>query len=317
MTGADMATRTPTIQGERILVGPDPLPEVLDAVLASGCELVDTLDEADGVVWFGRDPAAIGSSLPASVRWLQTPDAGAERWISAGMTEGPWVITGAAGAYGPQIAEHALALLLGCLHGFAAFARADSWEPKAWPVGSVADRRVVILGAGGIGRRLTEILQPLGARVTVLSASGRQVPSAQDCDRAENLDNWLPVADAIVLAAPATPDTYHLMNDARLARLPDGAVLVNVARGSLVDTDALLRGLDRGRPGSAGLDVTDPEPLPEGHPLLDHPRVLLTPHVANPPARKRAAFAALVRENCERFRLGLPLTGVIDAQRGY
>lgn len=305
------------VQGDRVFVGPDPLPEVLAAVASAGCVLVESLTEAEGVVWFGRDPQALKEALPSTVRWLQTPDAGAERWIAAGMTEGPWVVTCAAGAYGPQIAEHALTLMLACLHGLAAFTRAAVWDPKAWPVRSVADNRVLILGAGGIGTHLTSLLHVLGAPVTVLSASGRAVEGATDWDRADRLDHWLPTADAIVLAAPATPATHGLLNDARFAQTKPDAVLVNVARGTLVDSAALLRALDGGRLGSAGLDVTDPEPLPAGHPLLTHPRVIVTPHVANPPARKRAAFATLVRDNCERFRAGRPLAGVIDARRGY
>ena len=306
-----------TPHGERIFVGPDPLPEVLAAVADAGCTLVDSLGDAEGVVWFGRDPAAIKEALPATVRWLQTPDAGAERWIAAGMTDGPWVVTCAAGAYGPQIAEHALALLLACVHGLPAYARAQVWDSTAWRVRSVADMRVLVVGAGGIGAHLTLLLDALGSAVTVLSRSGRLVPGARACAPAGELDALLPRADAIVLAAPATSATAHLMNDERFALTRADAVLVNVARGTLVDSGALLRALDSGRLGSAGLDVTDPEPLPAGDPLLRHPRVIITPHVANPPERKRAAFAELVRANCELFRLGQPLAGVIDVERGY
>ena len=95
------------------------------------------------------------------------------------------------------------------------------------------------------------------------------------------------------------------------------AILINVARGSLIDTDALLAVLDRGHLCAVGLDVTDPEPLPAGHPLFTHPRVVLTPHVANPPALKREAFARHVAENCARFKAGLPLLAIVDEGRGY
>ena len=133
----------------------------------------------------------------------------------------------------------------------------------------------------------------------------------------DRLDEVWPRAHHVVIAAPATGATRHLIGADELAAMRDDAWLVNVARGSLVDTDALVDALARGSIGGAALDVTDPEPLPDGHPLLREPRALITPHIANPDATLRRYLAELVRENVARFAAGEELLSRIDPEAGY
>jgi phosphoglycerate dehydrogenase-like enzyme len=171
---------------------------------------------------------------------------------------------------------------------------------------------VAIVGAGGIGRALIELLAPLHAEVLAVARRGRggTLP-------ADRLHEVLPRAHHVVVAAPATGGTRHLIGAPELAAMRADAWLVNVARGPLVDTGALVEALAAGAIAGAALDVTDPEPLPAGHPLWREPRALITPHVANPPATLRRYLAAHVRANVERLAAGAPLLSVIDPAAGY
>ncbi|MHB8796407.1 MAG: D-isomer specific 2-hydroxyacid dehydrogenase family protein [Candidatus Nanopelagicales bacterium] len=310
-----MTVNDPT-QDPLVFVGPEPLEEVA-AVRSSGCRVTPVLTEAEAVVWFGRDPMALLGALPATVRWLQIPDAGVEKWLIGGFLDRDFVLTCARGVYGEQVAEHALALILACTRGIATFARARSWYPQAVAVTTLAGAQVTVIGAGGIGTSLIRMLGPLGCTTVAVTRSGRPVPGASRSISSADLEDALSSADVVVLAAPATVETKGMINERTLDLMKPTAILVNVARGDLIDSRALLAALDRGLLSAVGLDVTDPEPLPEGHSLLTHPRVLVTPHVANPPALKRASFARHVAENCRRFRTGEPLLGVIDVERGY
>jgi D-3-phosphoglycerate dehydrogenase len=275
------------------------------------------MEAADGVVWYGRDPAALQGVLPETVRWLQLPDAGIEKWVRAGLVTPELTVTSARGAYGPQVAEHALALVLACVHGVPAFSRADAWDPAAAVVASLRDATVVVVGAGGIGSAFIDLLGPFGAHVVAVTPDGLPVQGAHRSAAFSELEAVLGEADVVVLAAPSTPQTHHIIRGSTLALMKPSAVVVNIARGDLVETDALVNALDHGVIAMAGLDVTDPEPLPDGHPLLRHPRALITPHVANPPRMKRSAFARRVLDNCARFAAGRPLLAVVDTIKGY
>ncbi len=305
------------VKTSRVFVGPEQLTEVVAAVEAGGSILADSLVGADALVWFGRDPAALEGALPDGLQWLQIPDAGAEKWLDSGFLDRGFVVTCARGVYGDQVAEHALTLILDCTHRIATFARAHSWAPQAAAVGSLAASQVTVVGAGGIGTSLIRLLQPFGCRIVAVTRSGRMVEGADQSVGAEGLDDALASADVVVLAAPATAETTGLINRRTLALMKPTAMLVNVARGNLIDSRDLLSALDQGMLSAVALDVTDPEPLPDGHSFFNHPKVLITPHVANPPALKRASFARHVQENCRRFNRGEPLLGVIETGRGY
>jgi D-3-phosphoglycerate dehydrogenase len=189
-------------------------------------------------------------------------------------------------------------------------ARAQTWtDPPARPLDGAT---VAIVGAGGIGRALMGLLAPLDVEVLAVTRRGRDGTLPAD-----RLLEVLPDADHVVIAAPATPDTRHLVGAAELDAMRDDAWLVNVARGSLVDTDALVAALAAGAIGGAALDVTDPEPLPDGHPLWSEQRALITPHIANPAATLRRYLARHVEENVRRFARGEKLLAVIDAEVGY
>jgi D-3-phosphoglycerate dehydrogenase len=300
-----------------VFVGPTPVEEFDQAVLAGGCRLSPSLEGADAVVWFGRDPAALQGRLPERVRWLQLPDAGVEKWVRAGVVTSALTVTSARGVYGPQVAEHALALVLACVHGVPVFARARAWDPAATAVATLRRATVVVVGAGGIGSALIDLLRPFGADVVAVTPDGRAVEGALRSIAFHDLPAVLPEADVVVLAAPSTPETRHLMRDATFALMKPSAVVVNVARGDLIDTDALVSALDAGTIAMAALDVTEPEPLADDHRLLTHPRALITPHVANPPHMKRSAFAQRVLDNCSRFADGRPLLAIVDIDKGY
>jgi D-3-phosphoglycerate dehydrogenase len=171
---------------------------------------------------------------------------------------------------------------------------------------------VAIVGAGGIGRALIALLAPFETRVVAVTRRGEPVPLP-----GERLAEVWKAADFVVVAAPATGATRHLVGAPELAAMRPHAWLVNVARGSLVDTDALVTALREEAIGGAALDVTDPEPLPAGHPLWDEPRALITPHSANPLSALTRELAARVRENVTRFAAGQPLIARIDPGAGY
>ncbi len=297
----------------KVHVGPRAPEPVADAVRRAGGELTGP-EEADAVVWLGG-PDDLRAVLSDGVRWVQLPSAGVEAWLDSGTVDDRRVWTSAAGAFAGSVAEHTLALVLAGRRRLAECARARRWEDL--PGLPLAGSTVAIVGAGGIGRAVLGLLGPFGVRTIAITRSGRDVPGADESLPVERLGAVWPRADVVVVAAPATAATRHLVGAAELDALPDDAVLVNVARGSLVDTDALVRALAEERLGAAALDVTDPEPLPEGHPLWDEPRALITPHTANPPAAMLPERAERVEENVARFAAGDELVAPVDLERGY
>jgi D-3-phosphoglycerate dehydrogenase len=295
-------------------IAPEAPEVVASAVRAAGGEL-GPLQAADAVVWLGHGPREL-PALPDRVRWVQLPSAGVEPYFAAGRItpDGPR-FTSAAGVYGGLVAEHALALLLAGVHALQVSARARAWITP--PVATLEGATVAIVGAGGIGRALIERLAPHRVEVLAVTRRGHPVPGAARTLPAERVEEVWPAADHVVLAAPATDATRHLVGAAQLAAMREHAWLVNVARGSLVDTHALVAALREERIGGAALDVTDPEPLPEGHPLWAEPRALIAMHHPAPEDETEKRLAERVRANVERFAADEPLLAPVDPAAGY
>lgn len=292
-----------------IHIGPEPFEHLVRAVEDVGGRVVD-LSEAEGIVWAGPE-TDFPEELPDSVRWVQLQSAGIEPWVERIRATPDHVqFTSAVGAYATQVAEHALALLLAGVRGIAGYARATAWDRHEDQV--LEGSTVAIVGAGGIGGELIKLLEPHDVEILPVTRSGR--------------DGTLPVerigeiwakADHFVIAAPATDGTRHLVGADELAQMKPHAWIVNIARGSLIDPDALVEALREERIGGAALDVTEPEPLPDDHPLWDEPRALITPHVANPQATMDRDLVRRVRENVKRFAAGAELLAPVSRDRGY
>src|ERR687886_1164061 len=287
--------------------GPEHADTFLEAVESGGGRIVDAPEEAEAIVWLGSEASRLPDLLHPGVRWVQLPSAGVEAWTENGLLDTERIYTSAAGAYADTVAEHALALMLAGARRLHECARATRWE-VGWGR-KFAGSTVVILGAGGIGRALIRLLEPFGVEVLAVTRSGRDVSGAAESYAADEVDELWPRGDFFVVAAPATGATKHMIGSSQLAAMNSDVWVVNVARGSLVDTDALVEALAAERIGGAALDVTDPEPLPEGHPLWTEPRALITPHAANPPDALARALAQRIEENVARFKAGGPPLG--------
>lgn len=305
----------------RVAVAPRATDELTSAVTAGGGELVEA-PEADAIVW--TDPAhpeALTELLTSSsATWIQLPFAGIEKFFAAGAIDDVHTWTCAKGIYGPSTAEHALTLLLAAARCLNLHIRSKTWlgrPGRGAPERRLAKCTVVIVGGGGIGRCLVEMLRPLGTEVIVVNRSGDLVPGAERTVKVDSLDEVLGFADFVAIAAAATPETYRMFNAARFEVMKDDAWLINVARGSLVDTDELVTALRQGTIGGAALDVTDPEPLPDGHPLFDLDNAIITPHVANTWDMALPELAGLVERNVRAFGRGDPLEGLVDPALGY
>jgi phosphoglycerate dehydrogenase-like enzyme len=296
----------------QVHIGPEADPAIERAVREGGGTAAP-LERADAVVWLDWRPDRF-PALPDGVRWVQLPSAGVESWLPSISHDGP-VYTSAAGVFAVPVAEHALGLLLAGVRGLVAGARTTTWDPQ--PDGTLEGSTVAIVGAGGIGRALIEMLAPHDVEVIAVTRRGRPVAGAARTLAADALAEVWTAADHFVVAAPATAATNRLVGAAELRAMPSHAWIVNVARGSLIDTDALVEALHAGDIGGAALDVTDPEPLPDGHPLWTAPNALITPHVGNPPSAMMRHLADRVRENVRRFAGGEELLAAIDADAGY
>lgn len=307
--------------GPGVTVAPEAPPWAARAVAGAGARLVPVGPRTEGLVWFGPlGVAGLGETLAAAprTRWVQLPSAGVDAALEAGLIDGraggvTW--TSAKGAFAEPVAEHALALTLAALRRLGERARARTWGDEAGT--SLYDARVLVVGAGGIARAFLRLLAPFRARTTVVRRRPGPVPGADRVVTGEHLAAELARADVVVLAAALTPRTRALLGPAEIAAMRPGATLVNVARGALVDTDALVEALCSGHLGAAALDVTDPEPLPDGHPLWDLPTALVTPHTADTPEMVDPLLRRRVERNLARFVAGDGLEGVVDPAAGY
>ena len=318
--GRPLPIGTPTPGAVSVLPTPTGLHE--DAVRQAGGTLVDLGSDTRGIVWLDAgDPDGLQQALTTApgVTWVQLPFAGVDAFASLIAEHGDRVLfTSAKGAYAEPVAEHALALTLATLRVLQKRARTTSWgrEPEGL---SLYGRHVVLIGAGGIALEYLRLVAPFDVRVTVVRRSAEDVPGADRTVTTDQLDDVLPDADVVVVAAAMTPGTSGLLGAHQFAIMPDHARLVNIARGGLVDTDALVDALRSGSIAAAGLDVTDPEPLPDGHPLWDEPGALITPHQADTPDMVAPLLAERVGTNVAAFLRadGTGFIGVVDPAVGY
>jgi phosphoglycerate dehydrogenase-like enzyme len=296
-------------------VGPTPLPPLVAAVEAAGATVSDDPAGADVVVWRGSDHRRLGQVLEQGpqVRWVQLGAAGTDAWAPTGMFDDGRMWTSAKGAYSEAVAEHALALTFALTRGLARYARATTWTGAQGR--NLYGSTVLLLGArGGIGREFIRLVEPFKARIL---AAGRGGVTDMSTGKPMVREAAIEQADIVMVAAPLTPSTRGLISREWLDLMAPTAILVNVGRGAIVDTAALVEALQEGRIGGAALDVTDPEPLPDGHPLWTLDNCLITPHSANPLDMLMPQLVQRVTDNLIRFAEGRPLVGVVDPAKGY
>jgi D-3-phosphoglycerate dehydrogenase len=258
--------------------------------------------------------------LHENIVWVQLDAAGIEPWFESGLIDGKRVWTCAKGQYGVAVAEHVVMLVLAALRRLKELLDAKQWAPLRGEL--LAGKTVGLAGAGGIGRELISRLRPFGVRIIALSEPGGFIEGADESLGPDGLEVLLAKSDVVVLAVPVTPKTKGFIGRDQLNLIGPSGWLVNVSRGALVQTDALVAALTEGRLGGACVDVTDPEPLEDGHPLWDMPNVIITPHTATSvdlagADSRLAEYACLVRDNVRRFVVGEALLAMVDPDLGY
>ncbi|WP_156839297.1 D-2-hydroxyacid dehydrogenase [Novosphingobium aquimarinum] len=248
--------------------------------------------------------------------WLNTMAAGVEGFPLDLMRERGVIFTNGAKLNARPIAEYVLMGMLSVAKGYREVVRAQDrreWLEKPPGRGQIEGAQGLVLGAGGIGSRVAELLRALGAKVT----EARRTPAPGVLGEHE----WrgkLGEFDWIVVAVPATSATDKMLGAAEFAAMKPGASIINIARGAVIDQDALLAALDAGSVGAAFLDVTDPEPLPADHPLWVHPGVQISMHLSGQSQDSLYRLAAgRFLENLSRWHDGVPLDSVVDLEKGY
>ena len=304
----------------RVALAPLPArPWAPEAVAAAGAEVVDDPAQAEVLLFMAPDDTdGLTKALTESPNagWVQLPWAGIEKFVAAGVLDPTRTWTCGKGVYAEPVAEHALGLALAGLRDLPDRVRATSWGEQGGV--SLYDGKVTILGGGGITECLIDLLTPMRTDITVVRRdTAVPMPGVANVVAPDALHEALGTADAVFLALALTPETNGVIDAPALRAMQPHAWLVNVARGQHVVTDDLVIALRERWIGGAALDVTDPEPLPAGHPLWDAPKCIITPHTANSQAMGLPLLAKRVTENLRRYAEGLPLIGLVDLDAGY
>jgi phosphoglycerate dehydrogenase-like enzyme len=261
-----------------------------------------------------------------SLGWIQVPAAGVGHVLSEELIASPIVVTSARGVRARPIAEHVLAVSLALarqLHTAIRRQDAHQWALDELDtngrIRTLSERRMGIVGLGSIGIEVARVAAGFGMRVSAIRKRTDQPlpPTVEEVLPPERLTDLLARSDVVVLSAPLTPDTQHLINETTLAAFKPGAFLVNIGRGKLIDDAAVVRALGDGRLGGAALDVFTREPLPADSPYWGLPNVIVTPHLSGSMEDYWTPLVALFAENLRRFAAGRELINVVDKKAGY
>ncbi|MBI3681608.1 MAG: D-2-hydroxyacid dehydrogenase [Acidobacteria bacterium] len=275
--------------------------------------------------------AFLGDITPELVRagkklkWVQTRSAGVERslHLSGGndLRDSNIILTNNQIVQGPEIADHAMAMLLSLtrgLPGFIEMRKQGRWQARRGALLELNGRTAVIIGLGGIGQQIAMRAWAHGMRV--IGVDPEDIPYSPFWPRVvkpDQLDEVVPEADVIFISAPHTTMSHKMMGARQFDMMKRDSFFIAVSRGGIYDMNALVKALDSRRLAGAGVDVTDPEPLPEGHPLWKFDNVIITPHIAGRSDKDAARMTNTIKENIKRFCDGRPLINVVDKQKGY
>jgi D-2-hydroxyacid dehydrogenase (NADP+) len=299
------------------------IPAQVKLVAASGAALLREVADADAFV--GGPLSAEQLKAAKKLRWVQSFSAGVENQLFLSgntiLRDSSIVLTNNRIVEGPELADHAMAMLLTLtrqLPRFMANQAQERWQGNSEGILVLKDKTAVVIGVGGAGFNIATRAWAFGMNVIGVDPQDYPfTPIIRKYVKPDQLDEVLPEADVVFVSAPHTEQSHRMMGRKQFELMKKGSFFVAVSRGGLYDMDGLVQALDSKRLAGAGVDVTDPEPLPKGHPLWKFGNAIITPHVAGRSDQDYARMVGTARENIKRFAAGKPLINVVDKQKGY
>jgi phosphoglycerate dehydrogenase-like enzyme len=276
--------------------------------------------------------AYIGDITSAEVRagknlkWVQVMSAGVEQVLfpkdgTSDLRDSNIVLTNNKIVQGPEIADHAMAMLLMLSRDLYSLYRNDQnkvWKPKPYPGIELNGKTAVVIGVGGVGTQIAIRAHAFGMEIIGVDPEDKPfMPFIKEVVKPDQLDDVLPKADVVFISAPDTPKSHKMMGSTQFGLMKKNSYFIAVSRGGIYDMGGLVKGLDERRIAGAGVDVTDPEPLPADHPLWKFPNAIITPHIAGRSDEDRDRMVGTIAENLQRFLAGKPLVHVVNKQKGY
>lgn len=305
-----------SINRSLVTIAPKSFPAYEQAVLESGSTLSPLGSNVGALIWTDySDPKGLEQTLIENpqLEFVQLPFAGVDAFQN--VLHFPVRFACAKGSYREPVAEHALMLAMALGRVVPERVRATSWGRKF--AASLYDANILIVGAGGITEELLKLLAPFRCDVTVVRNKPEALSGATRTVQLPELDDYLPNADWVFLACSLTESTRNLFDLERFKKMKESSYFVNVARGAVVNTTDLVTALNDGVIAGAGVDVTDPEPLPDGHSLWSAKNVIITPHTADTNAQVVRLFSVRIKENLAAYKGLGDWVGLVDPELGY
>jgi phosphoglycerate dehydrogenase-like enzyme len=317
-------------QQKKVLVASPGLAEELESV-NSGAKIV-AVTPSDVMREIADADAFIGNITSAEVRagknlkWVGVMSAGVENVLfpkdgSSDLRDSNIILTNNKIVQGPEIADHALAMLLMLSRNLNVLYRNDQqqiWNPRSFHGIELRGKTAVVIGVGGIGTQISLRANAFGMNVIGVDPEDKPfVPFIQRVVKPDQLDEVLPEADVVFISAPDTPKSHKMMGAHQFGLMKKNSYFIAVSRGGIYDMNGLVKAMDEKRLAGAGVDVTDPEPLPKDHPLWKFPNAVITPHIAGRSDQDAGRMVGTIKENLKRFVEGKPMINVVDKRKGY